>query len=127
MFYKIANLISLLVVLIWSYTLTRNRIILWVVIYIAYFFICVITFKANYPDIQFFSPTIEYVIFLTFVGIPFLILVVLIGVEGERQKKIYHSEKLIPKIFSINVNNIIFWVLIIILNIFGLLMDKHFF
>ena len=124
MYSKISTFVSLILLLFWIYRLTRNKIALWIFGYTSYLIISGVVFKSFFPDIKFFSPTLEYMVFLAIVGVPFLILIVLIGVEGDKQKKENAVQKVMPKLMDINYKNISIWLIILFINILGRWLDK---
>ncbi len=89
--------------------------------YFLYFVIVVIAFRILYPDIPIPSPTIQYMIALTLVGIPFLGLIILIAILHEKDEGKGNNINLI---FKINKNNILFWSFIIIFNLIGFILEN---
>ncbi len=122
---NIAELLSLIAAMVYYYNKTKNKAILWVLGNVLFFAICVFLFKKLYPDIPFVSPTPEYMCFLAIVGVPFLITIVMIFVETEKQKPRASEEydRNSSAIFTPTRGNIIFWTIIVLINLAGFIAD----
>lgn len=127
MYSTLAELFSALLFLGYYYRKTKNKIVAWILGYIIYFFICAILFRKLYPNTPFVSPTPEYMVFLIFAGVPFLALVVLLGVEFEKRKlsEAKKSKKDFIILFKPSKDNIIFWTIIILINLAAFLMGDN--
>lgn len=121
------QIISIIFIIVYSYKKTKESIFLWILNYALFLVISLAFFKIFFPDIAMGSPTLEYGLFLTIVGVPFLILVVLIGsqIENRRAKGTGDGLLNITSIFTLKKDNIIFWVIIIIINLIAYLLDKQ--
>ncbi len=117
------KILSLLAIAIYIYIKTKDKAVLWTLLYVLYFFVIVFGFKLLYPDIPIPSPTIEYMIALMMCGIPFLIIMILVVIEAEKDRK--KSAENIQSIYKINKSNLIFWGCIILLNLIAFLLDKN--
>jgi len=120
--FAFTQVLSLLTILVYIYVRTKDKSTLWVLSYFLYFFVIVVGFKFLYPDIPCPSPTIEYTIALIMAGIPFLIMVILVGIEVEKDRK--KAAENIASIYKIDKSNLIFWGCIILLNLIGFLLEK---
>ncbi len=127
MYSTLAELLSALLFLGYYYKKTKDKIVVWILSYIIYFTICAILFRKLFPSTPFVSPTPEYIVFLIAVGVPFLVLVVLLGVKFEKRK---HSEAKEEKkdfiiLFKPTKSNIIFWTIIVLINLAAFLMRNN--
>lgn len=127
MYANYAELLSLLLVIAYVYKKIRDKITLWVLGYMLFLGCCILIFRLIYPHVPFFSPTIEYGGFLLTVGIPFLVLIVIVGVEVERRRKSSIGKEPVRDvsvIFHLTKENIIFWSIVILINLIAYLLDK---
>ena len=122
-----AELLSVIAAIIYYFKKTHDRVVVWSFSYLSFLTISAITFRKLYPDIPFVSPTLEYMIFLFIVGIPFLVLVVMIGVEYDKQKtkRPEDYEKNRTAIFSLTKGNLIFWSIIVLINVAAFLLGGN--
>ena len=122
---KTAKLLSLLLIAAYLYWKTRDKISLWALGYFAFLWGSATIFRRLFPDIPFRSPTIEYMAFLVIVGVPFLVLMVLVLVEVERRRsqKIEEGEKDYGVLFKLSKENIIFWTIIVLINLIAFLLE----
>lgn len=128
MYSNYTELFSLLLVVAYVYKKVRDKITLWVLGYVLFLVCCIYIFRLIYPEVLFFSPTVEYIGFLLTVGIPFLILIILIGVEVERRRKRSvnkEPERGVSEIFRLTKDNIIFWTLIAVINLIAYLLERN--
>ena len=121
---NIAELLSILLVLAYFYKKTKNRIPLWILSYSAFLIVCVVLFRKLFPDIPFVSPTCEYMGFLFVTGVPFLVLIVSIGVEVEKQRTMTTEDNKPIVLFKPTKGNIIFWTVIVLINLAAFIVDK---
>lgn len=119
-----AELLSVIAAIIYYYKKTRDRVVVWVLGYLSFLIFAAVIFRKLYPDIPFVSPTLEYMVFLSIVGIPFLVLVVMLGVEYEKPKTKLPDEyeKNRSAIFSLTRGNLIFWSIIVLINVVAFLL-----
>ncbi|MFH1674271.1 MAG: hypothetical protein ABIF87_12710 [Pseudomonadota bacterium] len=125
MYVKTAKGLSMLLIIAYLYWKTRDRICLWMLSYFAFLGGSVAVFRKLFPDIPFVSPTIEYMVFLVIVGIPFLTLIVLMGVEIEkrRSKKTEKPPLDFGALLALSKENIIFWAFIVLINLVAFLLE----
>lgn len=121
---NIAELFSILLVLAYFYKKTKNKIPLWILRYSAFLIACIILFRKLFPEIPFVSPTYEYMGFLFVTGVPFLILIVLIGIEVEKQRTMTTEDSKPIILFKATKENIIFWTVIVLINLAAFIVDK---
>jgi uncharacterized membrane protein len=116
---NIAELLSVIAAIVYYYNKTKDKVVLWILSYISFCAICTILFRKLFPNIPFVSPTLEYMSYLAIVGIPFLVIVVVIGVEIEKQRTKAPEEynKNRAAIFTPTRNNIIFWTVFVLINL----------
>jgi hypothetical protein len=126
MYSTYTELLSLLLIIIYLYAKTRDRISLLITGYIFFLLTSGIVFRFLFPDVPFFSPTLEYTVFLIWVGIPFLVVLALIFYEVEKKRTQSTGEKSenISFIFEFSRDNIIFWTIIILMNLIAFLLEK---
>ena len=126
MYSTYAELLSFLLIIAYLYRKTKERITLWVLSYILFLVSSATLFRVFFPNVPFFSPTLEYTIFLIIVGIPFLVLVVLIGAEIERRRTrgAVENKRSLSSIFKLSKDNIIFWTIIVLINLVAFLLEK---
>ncbi len=127
MYSTLAELFSALLFLGYYYRKTKDKIVAWILSYIVYFAVCAILFRKLFPNTPFVSPTPEYIVFLVAVGVPFLVLVVLLGVMFEKRK---HGEakeetKDFIILFKPTKSNIIFWTIIVLINLAAFLVGNN--
>ncbi len=129
MYSNIAELISLLLLIGYLYVKIKDKIALWLLGYAFYLICCLFLFRLIYPNVPFISPTIEYMGFLFITGLPFLVIIVLIGVETEKRRSgaiaIEEQTKDMKKIFNISKGNIIFWAIIVLINLIAFLLENN--
>ncbi len=122
MYFKFVKMLSMLLIIIYLYKKTKDRIFLWVLIFALLLVSSTTLFRIYFPDIQLGSPTVEYTILLIGIGVAFIILVILIGIEAEKRRA--DIEKNIRSIIQLSKDNIIFWTTIILMNIIAFLLDR---
>lgn len=122
MYFKFAKILSMLLIIAYLYKKTKDRIALWVFNFALFLIISITLFRVIFPDIPFVSPTIEYTVFLIVVGIAFIVLIIKIGIEAEKRRA--DIEKNISSIIQLSKDNIIFWTIIVLINLIAFLLDK---
>lgn len=122
MYFKFTKIISMLLIAAYIYKKTKDRIALWALSFVLFLIIITMLFRIYLPDVSFGSPTIEYTIFLLIVGIVFIVLIIKIGVEAEKRRS--DVGKNISSIFQLSKENIIFWTIIVLINLIGFLLDR---
>lgn len=120
--FLLTQALSLTLIFLYIYIRTKDTIALVTLLYAVYFNIIMIGFKILYPDIPIPSPTIQYMIALTLVGIPFLAVFFAIVLIGEKNREKTFAN--INSIFKINKINILFWSFIIIFNLIGFILEN---
>jgi hypothetical protein len=126
MYRTITELLSILLFLSYYYITTKDKIIAWILSYIMYFTVCAILFRKLFPNTPFVSPTPEYIVFLIAVGVPFLVLVVLLGVKFEKSKNdgTTKEKENFAILFKPTKSNIIFWTIIVLINLAAFLVGN---
>lgn len=124
MYFKTAKVISVVLFFIYAYVKTKEKLPLFAMIYLLYFALCGFTFKFLFPEIRFGSATIEYLVFLTIVGIPFLVGFYKVGMLVDKMPK-EDKEKIFKPVFEATRSNIIFWAFIVLMNLLAFIMDNH--
>jgi len=122
MYFKFTKILSMLLIVAYIYKKTRDRIALWVFNFIVFLIIAITFFRIYLPDVPLGSPTIEYTILLVIIGIGFIVLVIKIGIEAEKRRD--DIGKNINSIFQLSKDNIIFWTIIVLINLIAFLLDK---
>lgn len=127
MYTTYAKLLSALLIIIYYYKKTKDKLSVWIISYVIFLITSAIIFRRLYPNIPFVSPTIEYMIFLAIVGIPFLVLVVMIIGEFDKRskKKAEVDNKDFTVLFQPTKDNIIFWTIVILVNIASFILEKN--
>ncbi len=126
----LANFIELLSVLLlfgYYYRKAKDKIVVWVLSYLTFLICSGLLFRKLFPDIPFVSPTLEYMVFLVIVGIPFLALILFIGIEADRRKSSegQKEKKGFGILFKPSKDNIIFWTVFVLLNLAAFLMRNN--
>ncbi len=90
------------------YFKTKEKIPMYVVALMSYLVLCTTIFKLLLPNIEFGSPTIEYLCYLAIVGIPFLFIIYKIGImfdrmTGDQKKDIFRP------VFEMSKSNLLFY------------------
>jgi len=124
MYFAKTKALSGIIFFVYWYIKTKERAPLLIMIIVLHIMICSILFKLFFPDIPFVSPTIEYLVYLAIVGIPFLIFVYKIGMEFDKMP-IEKRSQLFKHVFEATRSNIIFWTLIVLLNLSAFIMDNN--
>ena len=122
MFFNITKLLTLFIFLVYYYAQTKNKILLWIIWYISFFVSSVAIFRNRYPDVPFFSATPQYLALLVIVGIPTLVLIAFVFMESDRQRN--NKDYSIGTMFEYSTKNILLWLIIVVLNVLGYLIDK---
>ena len=127
MYSTLAELLSALLLLGYYYKKTKDKIVAWILSYIMYFTVCAILFRKLFPNTPFVSPTPEYIVFLIAVGVPFLVLVVLLGVKFEKRKNdgATKGKENFAILFKPTKSNIIFWTIIVLINLAAFLVGNN--
>jgi hypothetical protein len=119
MYSNIAELLSVISAIVYYYRKTKDRVAIWILGYASFLATAAILFRKFYPHIPFVSPTLEYMVFLSIVGIPFLVVIVMVGVEIEKQRtktpEVYQKNR--KAIFKLTRDNVIFWSIIVFINL----------
>jgi hypothetical protein len=119
--FTLTQLISGLAIVLFLYFKTKDKWILQGFLLLAYCSIMFAGFRILYPNMPIPAPTIQYMILLTITGIPFLIMLLVIANEISKNRE--KSMASINSIFTMNRGNIIFWGIIILLNLVGFILD----
>ena len=125
MYFKCAKVISLILFALYYYKMNGNKLLLYVLLNVIFITISAFAFQLIFPTIPLNSPALEYLGFIAIVGISTLAMIILIAKEVEKQrnnKTIYESE--INSVFKLNKQNIIFWSIIMLIDITAYLLDK---
>jgi len=127
MYSTLAELLSALMLLGYYYKKTKDKIVAWILSYIMYFTVCAILFRKLFPNTPFVSPTPEYIVFLIAVGVPFLVLVVLLGVKFEKRENdgATKEKENFAILFKPTKSNIIFWTIIVLINLAAFLVGNN--
>ncbi len=126
MLLRYIQIISIIMIIVFFYKKTKEKMFLWILSYALFLGVCLELFRTVFPKIVLGSATLEYGMFLLVVGVPFLVLVVVIGVQIEKRSKnrVENGALNIASVFSMQKDNIVFWGTIIIINLVVLLFDK---
>ncbi len=121
------ELFSVLLLLVHYYRKTKDKIVVWVLSYLTFLVCSGLLFRKLFPNIPFVSPTPEYMVFLAIVGIPFLVLILFLGVEADKRKSREEQEekKGFAILFTPSKDNIIFWAIFVMLNLAAFLMRNN--
>lgn len=119
--FTLTQIISGIAIIFFIYLKTKDRCSLYTFILITYCLIMFSSFRVLYPHIPTPSPTIQYMTLLAITGIPFLIMLVIIGNEAEKNRE--KTMENIQSIFTMSRGNIIFWGIIILLNLTGFILE----
>ncbi len=119
--------LSVLLLIGYYYRKTKDKIVAWGLSYLTFFFCAGVLFRKLFPDIPFVSPTVEYMVFLVIVGVPFLVLVVLVGYEIEKRRasELKEDKKDFTILFKPSRSNVIFWTVFVLLNLIAFLMENN--
>lgn len=117
-----AKVLSGLLFFVYCYIKTKERATLLGLLIVVHVIVSISLFRVLYPDIALVSPTIEYMVLLVIVGIPFLVATLMIGREIEKMTTEKRSSLFKP-VFDPTRSNIIFWSFIIIINLMAFMMD----
>lgn len=106
--------------LLYWYFKTKNKIPLYAVILLAYIVFCTYFFMFVFPDIKFRTPTIEYLIYLVSVSIPFFIIMykVAMMIDGMTDD---NKKDLFKPVLERSRSNILFFTLIALMLLFSYL------
>ena len=118
----IIEIISLILIIVYIYINTKDRVPLIALTFIFYVLIVANILMKIFPDMKIGTPSLEYTIALLIIGIPFLITVIIIGVQLSKQKPVLREQNILS-IFKLRRRNIIFWIFIIFINIIGYMFD----
>ncbi len=126
MYSILIEFLSVLLLIGYYYRKTKDKIVAWILSYLIFFFCSGVLFRKLFPDIPFVSPTLEYMVFLVIVGVPFLVLVVFVGIEIERRRssEVEEDKKDFTILFKPSRDNIIFWTIFVLLNLVAFLMGE---
>lgn len=125
MYIKSANLLSLLLIIIYSYWKTRDKSSLFMLCCFASLWGGATIFRRLFPDIPFRSPTIEYMVFLVIVGVVSLVFLMLSVAEVEKRRTNKTEERDIGfrSLLTLSRENIIFWTIIVLINLIAFLLE----
>ena len=122
MYLLYSQLFSLLLILGYYSIKTKSKAFLWLFGYLVFLLISGKIFHILFPRIPFDSPTPQYAVFLVIVGIPFLVMLVIVSMTLEKEKA--EGKKDWKVILSLTRNNLIFWGVIILINLLAFIMGK---
>jgi len=124
---KYAEIISLLLIIGYTYKKTRDRIVIWGLICTSFIICTALVFKILFPNMQFGSPTCEYLGFLSLIGIAFFVFISGTAIELDRRRK-NEKEKVemnMSWIFELSKDNIIFWTLMVLINLLAFILEHN--
>jgi hypothetical protein len=123
MYFAKAKALTGVLFFIYWYIKSKEKAPLLIILILSHIAICTIIFKFLFPGTPFVSPTIEYLVYLAIVGIPFLISVYKIGMEFDRMPT-EKRRQLFNYVFEATRPNIIFWTILVLLNLLAYIMDN---